>query len=110
MMSNEMQKLGQDSMDTALSSMAAWTKNTQAIAVEVGDYLKKSLEGSAAAWEKLLTAKSLDKAAEIQSEYVKSSYEDFVAKASKISELYVDLAKAAYKPFEGVVAKASVMK
>ena len=106
----EMQKLGKDGMDVAMSSFGAWTKNAQAIAAEVTDYSKKSFEGSAAAWEKLIGAKSLEKAAEVQSEYLKSSYEDFVAQATKLGELYADLAKAAYKPFEGVLAKASAMK
>ncbi len=47
---------------------------------------------------------------EVQSEYLKSSYEDFVAQSTKLGELYADLAKQAYKPFEGVMAKASAMK
>jgi hypothetical protein len=41
----------------------------------------------------------------VQTEYAKSAYESFVAESHKISELYVDLAKQAYKPFEGFVAK-----
>jgi phasin family protein len=103
----DMQKIGKDNMDIAMSSFGAWTKSAQAIAVEVADYSKKSVEGSAAAWEKLIGAKSLEKAMEVQSDYLKSSYQGFVAEATKLSELYVDLAKEAYKPFEGVLAKAS---
>jgi phasin family protein len=105
MSTNEMHKL-----DVAMSCFGAWTKNAQAIAVEVADYSKKSVEGSAAAWEKLIGAKSVEKAMEVQSDYLKSSYEGFVAEATKLSELYVDLAKEAYKPFEGMLAKASAMK
>ncbi len=110
MNTDEMHKLGKDGMDMALTSFGAFTKNAQAIAVEVVDYSKKSFEGSAAAWEKLMGAKSLEKAMEVQSEYLKSSYEDFVAEATKLGELYVDFAKEAYKPFEGALAKASMMK
>jgi hypothetical protein len=110
MTTDEIQKLSKDSMDMALTSWGAWSKSAQAIAVEVVDYSKKSVEGSAAAWEKLMGVKSLEKAMEVQSEYLKSSYEDFVAEVTKLGELYVDLAKDAYKPFEGVLAKASVMK
>ncbi len=110
MTTDQMNKLGKDSMDMALTSFGAWTKNAQAIAAEVADYSKKSFEGSAAAWEKLMGTKSLDKAMEVQSEYLKSSYEDFVAEATKLGELYTDLAKEAYKPFEGVLAKTSAMK
>jgi len=106
----EMQKFGKDNMETAMSSFGAWGKSAQAIAAEVANYSKKSLEGSAAAWERLMGAKSLDKVMEVQSEYLKSSYEDFVAEATKLGGLYVDLAKEAYKPFGGVIAKATAMK
>ncbi len=105
MTTEEMQKFGKDSMETAMASFGAWTKSAQAIAVEVADYSKKSIEGSAAAWERLLGAKSLEKAMEVQSEYLKSSYEDFVAEATKLGELYADLAKEAYKPFEGALGE-----
>jgi phasin family protein len=107
---DEVQKLGKDSMDMAMTSLGAWSKSAQAIAAEVVDYSKKSVEGSAAAWEKLMGAKTLEKAMEVQSAYLKSSYEDFVAEATKLGELYADLAKEAYKPFEGVLAKSSAMK
>jgi phasin family protein len=110
MTTDQMNKFGKDSMDMAMTSFGAWTKNAQAIASGVVDYSKKSFEDSAAAWEKLVGAKSLEKAMEVQSEYLKSSYEDLVAQSTKLGELYVDLAKEAYKPFEGVLAKASAMK
>ncbi|MGA2893819.1 MAG: phasin family protein [Xanthobacteraceae bacterium] len=110
MTTEQMQKFGKESMESALSSLGTWSKSAQAIATEVADYSKKSFEGSAAAWERLLGAKSLDKAMEVQSEYLKSSYEDFVAEATKLGELYAELAKEAYKPFEGVLAKASIIK
>ena len=110
MTNEDMQKFGKNGVGMALTCFGAWTKGAQAIAVEVVDYSKKSAESSAAAWEKLIGAKSLEKAVEVQSEYFKSSYEDFVAEATKLGELYVDLAKEAYKPFEGALAKASSMK
>lgn len=110
MNTEQMQKMSKDSMDMAMASFGAFTKNAQAIATEVADYSKKSFEGSAAAWEKLMGAKSLEKAMEVQSEYLKSSYEDFCSQSTKLGELYADFAKEAYKPFEGVMAKASVMK
>ncbi len=110
MTTEEMQKFGKESMETMMSSFGAWSKNAQAIAIEVADYSKKSIEDSAAAWERLMGAKSLEKAMEVQSQYLKSSYEDFVAEATKIGELYADFAKEAYKPLEGALAKASAMK
>jgi phasin family protein len=101
----EMNKLGKDSMETAMNSFGAWSKTGQAIVTEMVDFSKKSVEGSAAHWEKLLGTKSLEKAMEVQTEYLKSSYEGFVAEATKLGELYVDFAKEAYKPFESAYAK-----
>mgnify|MGYP001227083661 CR=1 FL=1 len=110
MTNEDMQKFGKNSMDMALTSIGAWTKGAQAIAVEVVDYSRKSAECSAAAWEKLMGTKSLEKAMEVQAEYLKSAFEDFVAEATKFGEIYVDLAKETYKPFEGALAKASAVK
>ena len=42
-------------------------------------------------------------AMEVQNEYLRSAYEDFVAQSTKLTELYSELAKEAYKPFEGIL-------
>src|ERR1700758_4982467 len=80
---------GKEGMDMAMSSFGMWSKSAQAIAAEIVDYSKKSVEDSAAAWEKLLGAKTPEKAMEEESQYLKSSYEDFIAEATKLGELYV---------------------
>lgn len=102
----DIQMVGKENMDSALKSWGALSKGTQAIAVEVADYSKKAFEDGTAALEKLFGVKSFDKAIEVQTEYAKSAYEGFMTEASKIGELYADLAKETYKPFEGLMAKA----
>jgi hypothetical protein len=52
-------------------------------------------------------AKSLEKAVEVQSEFVKSAYEGFVSQAARFGALYADLAQVTYKPFEGYVSKVT---
>ena len=42
---------------------------------------------------------------ELQGEFAKSSLETFVQESQKISGLYADLAKEAYKPFEEFASK-----
>jgi hypothetical protein len=106
----EIQKVGKENMDLAMKSFGAVQKSAQAIAVEVADYSKKSFEQGTAAFEKLLGAKSLDTAIEIQTSYFKTAYESFVAEATKLGELYTDLAKETYKPFEGALSKVSIVK
>jgi hypothetical protein len=64
-----------------------------------------ALEDHTAATERLMGAKSLEKASEVQSGYVKMAFEGFVAHATKIGKLYADLAKELYKPIEGVIGR-----
>lgn len=105
MTTDDMQKFGNKGVDAAMTAAGAWSKVAQAIAVEFVDYTKKSAESSATAWEKLLNAKSLEGAVKVQTEYLRSSYEDFVAQAAKFGQLYTDLARQAYRPFEGTLTK-----
>ena len=102
----DLQQVGKENMDMALKSMGALTKGAQAIAVEVADYSKKSFEDSSSHFEKLLGAKTIDKAVEVQSAFLKASYEAYLARATKIGELYADIAKESYKPVETALAKA----
>src|SRR3954453_12171286 len=106
----DIQKLGKDNVDVAMQQFGSVSKGWQAIAAEFADYSKKSFENGRAALEKLIGVKSLDKAIEVQSEYVKSAYEGFVAQSTKLGELYTDLAKETYKPLEGFIAKVAPAK
>jgi hypothetical protein len=102
---DEMQKLTKENTDIAVKNFNTVSQGVQAIAVEVADYSKKSFEQGTATVEKLFGAKTLDKAIEVQSDYFKTAYEGFVAEATKIGELYTDLAKEAYKPIETAMTK-----
>lgn len=97
---DEIQKISKDNMDVALASAGAVSKGYQALAVEAADYTKKSFAASSTALEKVLAAHSLDKAVEIQSDYVRTAYEDYAGQVSKLGELFVGVAKDFYKPYE----------
>lgn len=104
----DFQKMSKDSVDLAVKSLGSTSKSVQAIATETADYSKKAFENSSSVVEKLVGVKSLDKVFEIQSDYAKSAYEGFVAYASKVSELYTDLAKDTAKPYETMMAKVQM--
>ena len=101
----EFQKLGKDNFDATVKSFGEVNKGFQAIAAEWTDYTKKAFEEGTATFEKLVGAKSLEQAMEIQTTYAKKAYDDYVGEVSKISEMYADLAKGAYKPVENAIAK-----
>jgi phasin family protein len=97
---DDVQRFSKERIDLATKAAANFSKGVQQIAAETADYSRKSLEQSTAAIEQLFGAKSIDKAIEIQSDYAKSAYEGFVSQATKLGELYANLAKDAFKPLE----------
>jgi hypothetical protein len=102
----DLQQASKENVDNTLKTMGALSTGVQAIAVEMADYSKKAFEDGSAALEKMFGVKSFDKAIEVQTEYAKTAYEGFMAQASKIGEMYADLAKETYKPFESIMGKA----
>ncbi len=105
MTSQGTEKSGKAAFDMALNALGVWTKGAQAMTVEVIDYTRKSAESSAVALEKLLGAKSLDSALAVQSEFARSAYEEFVAEATKLGEIYVEFARQAYAPLRAAFAE-----
>jgi hypothetical protein len=104
---DEANKKGKEAMDAALKNYSEVAKGFQAIATEASEYSKKSFQDAASFVEALSGAKSIETAFELQSGYVKASYESFIAEATKLGEMYADLAKTAYKPYEAPIAKAT---
>jgi hypothetical protein len=100
------QKFGKDSFDATVKAFDVASTGTKAIAVETADYAKTSFEQSAATFQKLLGVRSLDQAIEIQTDYVKSVYEGFVAQSTKTGELYTKLAQDSLAPFNALRSAA----
>ncbi len=103
----DLQALGRDHLDAALKVFGATSKGTQVIATEAANYWRKSFEQGTQALERMLGAKTLDRAVEVQQEYIKTAYEDFVAQATRFGALYADLAREVYKPFESYLTKVA---
>jgi hypothetical protein len=100
-MSTDFQQIpmvGTNPFEAATAVTASSTKGLQAIAAEMNDYSKKSFEKSRAHFEKLVGVKDFNEAIKLQSDFAKSAYEDFIAEATKIGEIYSSLAKEAFKP------------
>ncbi len=80
------------------TATTASTQGLEAIAAEATDYSKNSFEKSRALFEKLIGVKKIDEAIQLQADFAKSTYDDLLAHAAKIGELYSSLAKEAFKP------------
>ncbi|MBA3041742.1 MAG: phasin family protein [Alphaproteobacteria bacterium] len=106
---DEANKKGKEAMDAVLKNYSEVAKGFQAIATEATEYSKKSFQDVSSYVEALSGVKSIETAFELQTNFLKSSYENFVAEATKMSEMYADLAKTVYKPYEAPIAKATGM-
>jgi phasin family protein len=104
---DESQRLSKEGFDATLRSYGELNKGFQAITAQVTDYSKKAFEDASRAFEQLVGSKSIEQAIEIQTQYAKKAYDTWVAEASKVSEIYVGMARDAYKPVEQAVAKRS---
>jgi hypothetical protein len=92
------QQAGNVELNAVTTKLPSFGTIVESIFAEGTDYMKKSVDARMAFVEKLLGAKSLDAVIQIQSEYAKTSYADFVAQGTKMGELYSNLAKACFKP------------
>jgi hypothetical protein len=87
-------------LNAATTKLHSFGTIIEEIFAEATKYTKKSVDNRLAFVEKLVGAKSLDTVIQIQSEYAKTSYADFVAQGTKMGELYSNLAKACFKPID----------
>jgi hypothetical protein len=100
-----LQKLGNDGVEAAASAASSFAESFQTFAAGANDYSQKSLESGSAFIEKLRGAKSLESAIQIQSDYAKSAYAEFLAYLVKTSDLYCNLFKRASMPIEKAAAR-----
>jgi phasin family protein len=101
----QFQQKAQEHSDAAMASANNFAASVQAIAAAHADYTKKALHDGSEFVTKLASVKAPSDLMALQSEYAKTAYETFVAETKKISELYADLAKQAFKPLESLAAK-----
>ena len=101
----EFQKSSKDNYDAMLRSYGELNEGFQAIAKRWTEFSKQSFEDASRTWEQLMGVKSLDQAFEIQTNYAKRAYDNWMAEVSKIGEMYRSAASGAYKPVEQAVSK-----
>jgi len=101
---DQFQKFGQGSLDATVKALGAFSNNAQAIAVESAEFAKKSFEQGTSTFEKLVEAQTLDKAIEIQTNYLKTAYDSVISQSAKMGTLYSTLATESFKPFESLLA------
>ena len=93
---DDFQHFGVQRFEKVTATAASTSKGLQAIAAEAMDYSNKCLDSNRAFGEKLLQTKPQD-FVELQSQFAKAAYDEFVARVTKISKLYSELVKEAFE-------------
>jgi hypothetical protein len=94
--SDEIKTLGLSQVDVFTAAATSTAKGLLAITTEATGYSKKSVENGFALWEKLLHTRKPDEIVQLQSDFGKAAYDDFIAGATKISNIYTDLAQEVF--------------
>ena len=109
-MKDDVQRTANANVEATTRSFEGASRVTQEIASQIADYSKRSFEQGSKTLEKLLTAKSPDKAFEVQTEFTKAAYEDYVSHATKLGQLYTELAQETFKSYQDFAAKPTPVK
>ena len=80
--------------------VALQTTSLSAIALAHGDYARKSWAAGRSLVERLITVRSFGEAIEVQSEYARQAYENFIAHSQKVCDLYGAWAQQFFRPYE----------
>lgn len=101
----EFQKAGQKGFEAAVDTYGRFNKAFQALAARTTENAKKAFEDSVHTFEQIMSAKSVEQVIEIQTQYVKRAYDNFVAEVSKFSEWYSVVIQDASKPVAQPIKK-----
>jgi phasin family protein len=91
-------QFGQDNVEAMVASGKVMAKAAEEMNAEVIAFSKKSYEDSMAAAKEIASSRSVSEFFEKHTAFAKSSFENFVAEASKLNEMYANAAKEAFVP------------
>jgi phasin family protein len=102
-------QFGQDNVEAMVASSKVMAKAAEEMNAEVIAFSKKSYEDSLAAAKEIASARSVSEFFEKQTAFAKTSFETFVAEATKLNEMYSQAAKEAFAPLNARFTAAAEM-
>ena len=102
----EISEYGKGNLDAVIASLTAATQGAEAINSNVVAFTKKSMEDSIEAAKSLATAKSVQEAIELQTDYAKSALDSYLSEVTKAADLFAATLKDAWKPLNDRAAAA----
>lgn len=103
----EMNDMAKGNVEAMVEAGRIAAKGFESLGHEVADYSRKSFESATATMKTLATVKSPTEFFKLQSDFVRQSFDSFVAEASKNTETMMKLAGDAAQPISNRVALAA---
>lgn len=94
---------GKETVEAYTKAANVAAKGAETLNSEIFAYSKQSMEDTIAATKALMSTKSVHEAIELQTDFVKTQFDGYVAQMTKLSEMYVAVAKDSFAPIQGRV-------
>src|ERR1700760_595134 len=94
---------GKETVEAYTKAANVAAKGAETLNSEIFAYSKQSMEDTIAATKALMATKSVHEAFELQTEFVKTQFDGYVAQMTKLGEMYVTVAKDSFAPIQGRV-------
>lgn len=101
----DFQKFSAGQMEAAAYSATVFTQGVQQLFSETTALSRKSVETGTEAFQSLLASRSIDRAVQVQLDFVKSAYDGMVSGSSTIGGIVSSTAQGMVKPLESAFAK-----
>jgi phasin family protein len=101
---DDFMSLSRENVEALIASGNAAAKGVEEINAEVLAYNKVAFEDSMAAAKAVMSAKSVQDAFDLQTEWVKASFDSYMAQATKVGEMAAKASQAAFQPMNDRVA------
>lgn len=87
-------------LESGLASASAMSEKLGVITTEAGEFARDTAQRASDLLEAIPSAGTPEAALKLQAEYARTSYRAMVSQAARMTELYAELARDVYRPFE----------
>ncbi len=87
-------------LESGLASASAMSEKLGVITTEAGEFARETAQRNSSLIEAITSAGTPDAALKLQTDFARESYRAMVSQAARMTELYAELARDVYRPFE----------
>ncbi len=97
---DEAAAMNKESVDAMVKAGEVLTKGAESVGKAYFDFAQSSAEAGVEASKAMITAKTVKDLVDIQSEFARTSFDNFLAESTRLSEMSVKVANEAFEPLK----------